>query len=83
MEKKRIVLILALVLALAALPTLGHIVTVCPNPYVLHDIDAQVLVACFGAISAILLRPMIRDRQRLWRNWRATKKLDSGRQALK
>ena len=81
MDKKRIVLISALVLALAALPTLGHVATVDPNPYVLHHIDAQVLVACFGAISAILLRPMIRDRQRRWRN-RATKKLDSDRQAL-
>ena len=77
MDKKRIVLTSALVLALAALPTLGHIVTVDPNPYVLHHIDAQVLVACFGAITAILLRPMIRDRQRRWRSRRGAKRVES------
>ena len=76
MDKKKIVLICALALALAAL-------TVDPSPYALHHIDTQVLVACFGAIAAILLRPIIRDRGQRWRNRPATKKLDSGSQALK
>ena len=82
MDKKKLVLIYALVLALAALPTLGHIVTVDPNPYVLRYIDAQVLVACFGAIAAIILRPIIRDRRQRWRSRRVAKKVES-RQALK
>jgi hypothetical protein len=82
MDKKKIVLISALVLGLATLPTLGHIITVGPIPYVLHHIDAQVLVACFGAICAILLRPMIRDRQRRWRIRRVAQRVES-RQALK
>lgn len=67
MENKKIVLISALVVALAALATLGHIVAVYPNPDVLHHIDAQVLIACLGAVSAILLRPVIRDRRQRWR----------------
>jgi hypothetical protein len=71
MYKKKILLISA-VLALAALPPLG----VDPNPNVLHHIDAQYLVACLGAISAILLRPMIRDQQQRWRNRRIAKRLD-------
>ena len=71
MYKKKILLISA-VLALAALPTMGRD----PNPYVLHHIDAQYLVACLGAISAILLRPMIRDQQQRWRNRRIAKRLD-------
>jgi hypothetical protein len=73
MDKKTIVLISALVLALAALPTLA----VDPNPFVLDRIDAQLIVACFGAISAIVLRPMIRDRRQRWRNRRVAKRLDS------
>ena len=71
MENKKIGLISALVLALAALPTLGCIVAVYPNPHVLHHIDAQILIACFGAVSAILLRPTLRDRRQRWRNKRA------------
>ena len=77
MDKKKIVLISALVLALAALPTLGHIVTGDANPYVLHHIDAQVVAACFGAISAIVLRPMIKNRRQRWRNRGVAKRLDS------
>ena len=71
MDKKKIVLISALVLALAALPKL----TVDPNPFVLDRIDAQLFVACLGAISAILLRPMIKDRRQRWRNRRVAKRL--------
>jgi len=66
MHKKTIVLISALVLALAALPTLA----VDPSPFVLDRIDAQLIVACLGAISAIVLRLMIRDRRQRWRNRR-------------
>ena len=73
MDKKKIVLISALVLALAALPTL----TVDPNPFVLDRIDVQLFVACLGAISAILLRPIIKDRRQRWRSRRITKRLDS------
>ena len=65
-------LLIYAVLALAALPTLG----IDPNLHVLHHIDAQLLVACSGAISAILLRPMIRHRRRRWRNRRIAKTLD-------
>ena len=64
MDKKTIVLISALVLALAALPTLA----INPNAFVLDRIDSQLIVACFGAISAIVLRPMIRDRRQRWHN---------------
>ena len=73
MDKKKIVLISALALALAALPTL----TVDPNYFVFDRIDAQLLVACFGAISAIVLRPMIKERRQRWRNRRVAKRLDS------
>ena len=73
MDKKKIVLISALVLALAALPTL----TVDPNYFALDRIDAQLLVACFGAISAIVLRPMIKERRQRWRNRRVAMTLDS------
>ena len=83
MDSKKIMQISASALALAALPTLGHIVTVDPNPDVLRHIDAQVSVACFGAIAAILLRPVIKDRLQRGRSRRATKKLDALRQALK
>jgi hypothetical protein len=71
MDKKKILLISG-VLALAVLPTLG----VDPNPYVLHHIDAQFLAACFGALAAILLRPIVTRRQQRWRNRRAAKKSD-------
>ena len=73
MDKKKIVLISGLVLALAALPTLA----VDPNPFVLDRIDAQLIVACFGAISAIVLRPMIKNRRQRWRNRGVAKGLDS------
>ena len=72
MDKKTTVLISALVLALPALPTL----TVDQNYLVLDRIGAQLLVACFGAISAIVLRPMIKDRRQRWRNRRVAKRLD-------
>lgn len=80
MDKNKIVLI-AVLLALAALPTLGHIATADPNPHVLRQIDAQVLVACLGVISAILLRPMIRRRRQRWRSRRVAKTLDPGQAA--
>ena len=73
MDKKKIVLISGLVLALATLPTLA----VDPNPFVLDHIDAQLIVACSGAISAIVLRPMIKNRQQRWRNRCVAKRLDS------
>jgi hypothetical protein len=73
MDKKTIVPISALVLALAALPALA----VDPNPFVLDRIDAQLIVACFGAISAIVLRPMIKNRRQRWRNRGVAKRLDS------
>ena len=73
MDKKKILLISALVLGLAALPTL----TIDPNSFVLDRIDSQLLVACLGAISAIVLRPMLKDRQQRWRNRRVAKILDS------
>ena len=73
MDKKKIVLISGLVLALAALPTLA----VDPNPFVSDRIDAQLIVACFGAISAIVLRPMIKNRRQRWRKRRVAKRLDS------
>jgi xanthine/uracil permease len=73
MDKKKILLISALVLGLAALPTL----TIDPNSFVLDRIDSQLLVACLGAISAIVLRPMLKDRQQRWRNRRVAKSLDS------
>jgi xanthine/uracil permease len=73
MDKKKILLISALVLGLAALPTL----TIDPNFFVLDRIDSQLLVACLGAISAIVLRPMLKERQQRWRNRRVAKILDS------
>ena len=73
MHKKTIVLISALVLAFAALPTLA----IDPNPFILDRIDAQPIVACFGAISAIVLRPIIRDRRQRWHNRGVAKRLDS------
>lgn len=73
MDKKTIVPISALVLALAALPALA----VDPNPFVFDRIDAQLIVACFGAISAIVLRPMIKNRRQRWRNRGVAKRLDS------
>ena len=73
MDKKTTVLISALVLALAALPTLA----LDPNHFVLDRIDAQLIVACFGAISAIVLRPMIKNRRQRWRNRGVAKRLDS------
>jgi xanthine/uracil permease len=73
MDKKKILLISALVLGLAALPTL----TIDPNSFVLDRIDSQLLVACLGAISAIVLRPMLKERQQRWRNRRVAKILDS------
>ena len=73
MHKKKIVLISALALALAALPAL----TVDPNYFVFDRIGAQLLVACFGAISAIVLRPMIKERRQRWRNRRVARRLDS------
>ena len=76
MEKKKIVLLYT-ALALTALPTLGHVATVARSPYVLHHIDGQFLVACLGAISAILVRPMIRDQRQRWRNRRVATRLDS------
>ena len=77
-NKKKIVLIFA-VLPLAALPTLDHIATAGPNPDVVHHIDAQVLVAGLGVLSAILLRPMIRERRR--RSPRVAKRLDPSQAA--
>jgi len=73
MDKKKILLISALVLGLAALPTL----TIDPNSFVLDRIDSQLLVACLGAISAIVLRPMLKERQQRWRNRRVAKIFDS------
>jgi hypothetical protein len=81
MDKKKILLISA-VLAIAALPTSVHVGPVDLNPLVWYHIDAQLLVACLGAISAILLRPAIRDRGQSWRKRRVAKWLYS-RQARK